>query len=174
MQIPCPTCRTPLAVPDSALGKAVRCPKCTNVFTAEAPIEAVEVAPVLPAVTPPSVVPIALPVEPSPPVSPLTDEPGGLQPSPTPMDEAPWTQSPTNPLDFADRNAPIIRMTNQTRAQAKRAGSWLVMGAGLHIFLTDFASWDWAYSTAVSWARDRRTCSAKHAVSSSASRSAPL
>jgi predicted Zn finger-like uncharacterized protein len=36
----CPGCGTKVRIPESLLGKKVKCPKCANIFTAEAPPDA--------------------------------------------------------------------------------------------------------------------------------------
>src|SRR5262245_21183055 len=58
--VTCPNCRQSLAVPDHGIGKSVRCPRCQNVFVAQAPA-----APPAPCPQPPGVIhPVVLPPSP--------------------------------------------------------------------------------------------------------------
>jgi predicted Zn finger-like uncharacterized protein len=44
VNVPCPNCGTSLRIPDTALGKRVKCSKCETAFTAEPPAEAPDAA----------------------------------------------------------------------------------------------------------------------------------
>src|SRR5690349_2564644 len=52
--IPCPSCGAKLRIPDTAVGKKVKCSKCSTAFTAEPPDEEAEPAAIeAPAPAPP-------------------------------------------------------------------------------------------------------------------------